>query len=538
MGKQKYCILCISIMIIFFSLSVNALSLEKTAYSGEMTTKIDHTKQMSILKNIDYKFIIKKIRRYVGTIFTLYTIFIALLIFMENKNPSKTVAWLLILFLVPVVGFVFYLFLGQNVRKKNIFKKKRHRDFESFHQIVDIQRQAIEDKNLFHNDESLVKKRLISLILNNAKTPFTVNNSSQVLTNGEQTFQSIMEALQKAKHHIHLEYFIIKDDQIGGMIKNILMDKARSGVKVRVIYDSVGSWRLTKSYLKEMRDANVEIHAFLPVYFPLLSRELNYRNHRKIIVIDGKVGFLGGINIGDEYLGKNQYFGFWRDTHLKIEGESVYSLQKIFIMDWLFVTKKNIDFNSSYFPKLNYYGEQLIQVAASGPDSDWESIMQAYFSIITSAEDRIWINTPYLVPDESIMMALKTAALSGIDVRIIIPSKPDHRMVFWASMGNVEGLLKAGVKIYQYMNGFIHAKILMVDGVAASIGTANLDIRSFQINFEVNAFIYDKDTVERLEEDFLVDIQDSQEIILEEHLKRSVISKVKEATGRLFSPLL
>ncbi len=486
----------------------------------------------------DFVMQLQKIKGFLGTIFTLYSIFIGILIFLENKNPSKTIAWLLVLFLLPVFGFFLYLFLGQNVRKKRIFKKKKNKDLMYFENLAHLQREAIIENGIFDNEVSFVKRRLISLILNNAKSPITANNRTTLLTNGEETFTSIIEELKKAKHHIHLEYFIIKDDEIGGVIKNILMDQARKGIEVRVIYDSVGSWRLSRRYLREMREAGVQIHAFLPVYFPLLSRELNYRNHRKIIVIDGKIGFLGGINIGDEYLGKNPYLGFWRDTHLKIEGESVYHLQKLFLSDWNFVTKQEIPFTRVYFPRLDYYGAQLVQIMSSGPDSDWESIMQAYFVIISSAEERIWINTPYLVPGESVMTALKTAALSGIDVRIIIPNKPDHITVFWASMGNVEELLRAGVKVYRYNKGFIHAKTLLADGIAASVGTANMDIRSFQINFEVNAFIYDHSIVEQMENDFLIDIADSEEILLEDYLKRPFLNKFKEAAGRLLSPLL
>ncbi|MFZ5966710.1 MAG: cardiolipin synthase [Bacillota bacterium] len=481
---------------------------------------------------------IKKLEGFLGVIFTLYTIFIAYVIFMENKNPSKTISWLLVLFLVPVIGFIFYLFLGHNFRKKNIFKKKRRRDFEYLTQVANIQRDAIKDEQLFQDDESFIRKKLISLILNNSSTPFTINNQSKVLTNGEETFEAIFHALRKAKHHIHLEYFIIKSDRIGNRLKDILVEKAKEGVEVRVIFDSVGSWRLSKAYIQELCEAGVEICGFLPVYFPLLSRELNYRNHRKIIVIDGSVGFLGGINIGDEYLDGSPQLGFWRDSHIQLVGEAVYSLQNIFIMDWYFVTKQQLELNQRYFPKLDYCGEQLIQIAASGPDSDWQSIMQAYFTIITSAEKRIWIDTPYLVPDESIMVALKVAALSGVDVRIILPSKPDHTTVYWASMSNIEELLQAGVKIYRYKNGFIHAKILIVDDAVASIGTANMDIRSFQINFEVNAFIYDKDIVTRMEKDFLVDFKDSEEVFLESYMKRPFLQKVKEATGRLFTPLL
>ncbi|MCG8541547.1 MAG: cardiolipin synthase, partial [Clostridia bacterium] len=229
--------------------------------------------------------------------------------------------------------------------------------------------------------------------------------------------------------------------------------------------------------------------------------------------------------------------GFWRDTHIKIEGEAIYSLQNTFLKDWNFVSNEMI-LDKEYYPKLQYYGEQLIQITSSGPDSDWESILQAYFTMISTAERRIWIETPYLVPDESILMALKTASLSGIDVRIILPSKPDHYLVYWASRSYIEELLRAGVKIYTYEKGFIHSKLLLVDGIGASIGTANLDIRSFSINFEVNAFIYDDELVKRLEDDFIMDIGDSKKIMLQEHIKRKIYIKFKEALGRLFSPLL
>ncbi|TCO71390.1 cardiolipin synthase [Marinisporobacter balticus] len=535
--NHKYSVwICIILILFLFTLQVNAISIEKLSPTKGALFKISPFTNIFLLEGFSIQ--LMSLKKYIGTVFTIYTFFIALLISMENKNPSKTIAWILILVLIPIVGFILYLFMGQNVRKKKIFKNKETRDFPYFEQIANIQKEAIKDNALFKDSESFVKKRLIHLILNSAKTPFTVNNQLNVLTNGNETFASIITSLKSARHHIHLEYFIIKEDHIGTIIKNLLMKKAREGIEVRVIYDSVGSWRLSKNYLQEMQNSGVEIHAFSPVVFPLLSRKLNYRNHRKIIVIDGKIGFLGGLNIGDEYLGKDPNLGFWRDSHLKVEGEAVYGVQNIFLMDWLFVSKQEIDFNHFYFPKLSYYGEQLIQITASGPYSDWESIMQAYFSTISSAEDRIWINTPYLVPGESIMMALKTAALSGVDVRIILPDKPDHQTVFWASMSNVEELLEAGVKVYRYKKGFIHAKVLLVDGVAASVGTANLDIRSFQINFEINAFIYEPSIIEDLERNFLIDVADSEEIQLEFYLKRPLLNKVKESISRLFSPLL
>ncbi len=269
---------------------------------------------------------------------------------------------------------------------------------------------------------------------------------------------------------------------------------------------------------------------------PVIRRELNYRNHRKILIVDGRVGFVGGLNIGDEYLGHHPQMGYWRDTHLMIKGEAVYSLQSYLLTDWEFVSKKLIE-GEIYYPRVGKSAEQIMQIAASGPDSDWMSILHSYFTMISTAEKRIWITTPYLVPEESLMMGLKTAALSGIDVRIIIPSKADHMMVYWASRAHIEELLEAGVRIYTYQKGFIHSKILLVDGIGASVGTANLDIRSLEINFEVSAFIYDKLVVNKLEIDFKNDLKDSLEINLEEYTKRSLWTKFMESFGRLVSPL-
>lgn len=484
-----------------------------------------------------YKTVFNKLGRFIGIFLTIYSVFIAAVIFLESKNPSKTVAWLLMLFIVPVVGFVLYILLGQNIRKKYKFRKKKYCDFKHLTANANTQKELLKETNVFKSNESHVKNRLINLLLKNSDSPFTVNNKTEILTDGIATYDSIIKALEKAEKHIHLEYYIIRCDNIGNKIRDILIEKARKGIEVRVIYDSVGCWRLSKKYISSLKEAGVMICAFYPTLIPVLSRELNYRNHRKIIVIDGKVGFLGGLNIGDEYLGRDPKLGYWRDTHMKIEGEAVYSLQNIFLKDWEFVSDNYIS-SKEYYPKLKYYGEELIQLTSSGPDSDWKSIMQAYFTMISNAVDRIWIVTPYLVPGESIKMALMAAALSGVDVRIIIPNKPDHLLVYWASRGNVEDLLKAGIKVYTYEKGFIHSKVLLVDGAAASVGSANLDIRSLEINFEVNSFIYDKKSIKRLESDFVNDLKNSKEMRLEEYEKRGILEKFKESVGVLFSPLV
>lgn len=471
-----------------------------------------------------------------GWLFTITGILIAVVIILENRNPTKTMAWLVVLIFLPIVGFILYIFFGQNYRKKRRFRYKesmelmesgwvRGRSFQQAHEhIVD--------------EEVAAKRNLIRLIVNNADAPFTVNNRVTLLNNGEQTFHEIMEALKHATHSIHMEYYILKHDEIGKKIQQLLIRKVQEGVRVRLIYDDVGSWRLSKHYVRTLREAGVEIHAFVPVIVPSLNRKVNYRNHRKIVVIDGLYGFMGGLNVGDEYLGKNKRFGFWRDTHLKLEGEAVYPLQSIFLHDWHFVTGEDIGQDSDYFPAHPDYGRSLVQIAASGPDSDWETIVQAYFLAIASAEEKIYITSPYFIPDESILLALKTAALSGVDVHLILPSRPDFYLVFWATMSYLEELLYAGVRVYLYEKGFIHSKILLIDRILASVGTANMDLRSFYLNFEVNAMIYDRQVAQRLEEDFLEDLRCSRELTYEEFASRPFSRKFKESLARLFSPML
>lgn len=474
-------------------------------------------------------------RTFVNWLFAFYILSVASIIFLENRDPSKTIAWLLVLFLVPIVGFVFYVMIGGNYSYRFRARLKKRRMQNRMSKAAGIQREIVDYIDLFSGQESYVNNRLLTLLLNNSESPFSINNKVEVLTNGDATYKAILDAIDRACDHIHMEYFIIRDDEIGRIFKEKLMAKSREGVAVRLIYDSVGCWKLPHRYLEDLRLAGVELAEFFPVAIPILSRELNYRNHRKIVVVDGVMGFVGGLNIGDEYLGKKS-LGFWRDTHIGIEGESCHNLQQIFLNDWADAAKTILD-ESTLFPKFHYCGESIMQITASGPDSDWQSILQAYFTMISTAEDRIWITTPYLVPESSLRMALKTAALCGKDVRIILPAKADHFFVYWASRDNFDDLLHAGVRIFTYEKGFIHSKVVLVDGVSASVGTANLDIRSLEINFEVNAFIYDKRVVVRLEEDFLEDLSSCKEVLLEERKRRPKREKVLESLGRLVSPL-
>lgn len=462
-------------------------------------------------------------------------VWIGLVIFLENNNPSRTMAWLLVLILLPVVGFFLYILFGRNYRKKRKAKAKILSDSDRMEKAAEIQSNLLEYIDLPNSDHP-GNRRLMQLLLKNAKAPFSLSNEVTVLTNGLSKFNRLFTCIKEAKDHIHLEYFIIKEDRIGNELRELLIQKSQEGVKVRLVFDDVGSLELSRKYINGLKSAGVEVYSFFKVPIPLFSRDLNYRNHRKIVVIDGEIGFVGGLNIGDEYIGNSEKFDFWRDTHLEIKGEAVYALQTIFLNDWNYVAGQEVQ-GVRYYPEIKVSNKSLVQIAASGPDSEWKSILQAFYKMIANASQKIWITTPYLVPEESILMGLKTAALSGIDVKIIIPSQPDHFFVYWASQANIQQLLEAGVKIYQYKNGFIHSKIMIVDKLVATVGTANLDIRSMEINFEVNAFLYDVDVISRLEEDFIQDLEDSTVFELAIFKQRKFHRKFLEAMGRLVSPL-
>ena len=360
-------------------------------------------------------------------------IIVSINIILQNRDPAKTMAWLLIFILLPGVGLVIYAVLGRNIRKRKIFKTQKlatnikennlFKNMESIEELVELEQRAINDNNLIKDEYyEGIKKKVISLLLNTGKFPFTTNNNVKVFIDGNEKFESLLKDIEQAKEHIHLEYFIIKNSDIGIKLKELLIKKANEGVSIKILYDDVGCWRFWfhRKFFQDMKDEGIEIVPFLPAKFPIIGGKINYRNHRKIAIIDGHIGYTGGINIGDEYMGKNKKFGYWRDTHIRIEGSSVYMLQMVFLIDWYYTTQKE-SFDEQYFPKLSHMGNSMIQVVATGPDSDWEAIHYAYFSAICNAKERVYIETPYFIPDESLLRALKSAALSGVDVRIIFP---------------------------------------------------------------------------------------------------------------------
>jgi cardiolipin synthase len=470
-------------------------------------------------------------------IYFITVTFTVILVIQQKGDPLKTISWLLVILLLPFVGIILYFFFGKNYRKEKIFSRKGLSDVEHIKELSLAQFNNLPVIDFIKNEKLHSKINIMRLLLNNSKSLVTHKNKVAALQNGRATFDSIIEAIENAKHHVHLEYYIIENDHIGNLIRKLLIKKAGEGVEIRFIFDDVGCWSLPKHFVDSMSDAGIDIYSFLPVRFPTLTNKINYRNHRKIVVIDGSIGFLGGLNIADRYLQGIENMGIWRDTHLRLEGEVVNSLQAIFLADWYFVSDEVIK-GDKYFPETSIQENHLVQVTASGPDSDWASIMQAYFAAISSAQSSIYICTPYFMPNESILTALKTASLSGLDVRILLPDRSDSKVVFWSSRSYVSELLDAGIKIYFYLKGFPHSKLLLVDSVLCSVGTANLDIRSFDQNFEVSALIYDEEITCELQQSYLNDLQNSREITSDIWEKRPKFEQVKEAVARIFSPLL
>lgn len=470
-------------------------------------------------------------------------------ILLENRDPSKTLLWVMMFFLLPGVGIFMYLLSGRNIRKHKLFKasrknekiNKRHlfHNLEVSKNITRRQRAKIIDGELLGENWSSEKERVVKLLLKMGKFPYTTNNKVELYKNGREKFYKLLMDMENAKEHIHLEYFIIKDSNIGQKIKNILIKKAKEGVEVRVLYDDFACWRfkIHRKFLRELKDAGVQVAAFLPTKLPTLGGQMNYRNHRKIAVIDGVIGYTGGINIGDEYMGENEKFGYWRDSHMRIEGVATHMLQMIFLIDW-YLTTGEINSDMKYTPKIPPKGKVALQVVGSGPDSTWEEIHYAFFSAISMAKKRVYIETPYFIPDESLLKAIETASLSGVDVRIIFPKVIDHFIVNIASYSYFEDILKAGGRVFLYKKGFIHSKVVIVDDEVASLGSSNMDLRSFMLNFEVNAFIFDTDVIEDLADQFYEDQDASEELIMENFRTRNLFVRLAESISRLFSPLL
>ncbi len=466
-------------------------------------------------------------------------ILIVLLVFFERKEPKIVWAWMLVLYFMPILGFVLYLLVGQNYKKKRMFRLKEVEDELKY--AIRKQEEILEEPMPRVLDKSM--ERFDSLIyynLNAADAVFTVDNDVDLLTDGKALFGDLASEIENAREYIHILSYIIKRDEVFEALEKDLERKVLEGVEVRILVDAMGGRTLHREDFARLRDKGIEVEEFFPAVLGKLQPRFNYRNHRKIIVIDGRIGYVGGFNIGREYLGWDKKMGYWRDTHLKLRGSSVISLNLRFILDWNYAAKDNLfEVHKFFMPKEeDYVGEVPIQIISSGPDSRWQNIRNNYLRLFNMARRNIYIQTPYFIPDETILQSLRMAALSGVDVRIMIPCKPDHPFVYWATYSYIGDMLEAGARCYTYDKGFLHAKGVVVDGMVSCCGTANMDIRSFKLNFEVNATIYDKITASRMEEVFRLDLEDCTEITKESYGKRGLYIRFREQFSRLLSPVL
>jgi cardiolipin synthase len=462
-------------------------------------------------------------------------LWMSLLIIFEKREPIKKVYWLALLILYPLLAIIFYFLFGRKFKiSKWITRRKGYRSKVS----------SSIDKVLLDDVMKEAKKehiRFTNLAFNIGNTPISFQTNSTILKNGEETYREIFKQIEQAKSHIYLEFYIVRSDRIGNKLKDLLIRKAKEGVQVKFIIDGVGSVLLSRSYLKELRKHGVKIEYFFPLLSSFLQGTLNFRDHRKIVIVDRKVGFIGGINIGDEYLGQSK-FQHWRDTNIKIEFEAVEYLENIFLNNWRFLTNENVEIEKDnkiiFTEHIKQNNKGYVHIVSSGPHHERELIKNLFFSMITSATESICISSPYFIPDKDILNALKIASQSGVSVKIILPSSPDHQLTFWASRSYFMELMSAGVEIYLYRKGFIHSKFVIVDKELASIGSANMDMRSFLINFEVNAFLYKTESISTLVQDFKNDLLDSSRVKRNRFRKRSYKHRFYEACSRLFGPFL
>lgn len=466
---------------------------------------------------------------YVATIISAMTA-----VLMDNRQPAKTVAWLLVLLFIPLIGIVLYYFFGQNTRKEKYISQRSldqltKRSMLSFVEQRDLQ--------LPEKYNTLIRQ----FTQQNWALPFK-NNSVEIFTDGFSFFTSLLKAIGQAQHHIHLSTYIIDDDPLGRLIADALIDRAKQGVEVRLIYDDVGCWRVPNSFFERMRAGGVDVHAFMPVHFPAFTSKVNYRNHRKLCIIDGELGFIGGMNIAMRYLrGTNR--SAWRDTHLLVRGGAVYGIQRAFLVDWYFVDRTLVSGEKYYpehlTPNTQHPTPNLAQVVTSSPIAEWPDIMQGYVRILLEAKQYVYMETPYFLPTEPILFAMRTAALAGVDVRLMVPAHPDARLLEWASRSYLVETLAAGVKVYLYEAGFNHSKILVADDSLCTCGSTNIDFRSFENNFEANIFFYDETMAMRMKKVFLDD-QEHCSLVDEQTYarRRPFVHRLWESLIRLLSPLL
>ncbi|KRL74403.1 cardiolipin synthetase [Ligilactobacillus saerimneri DSM 16049] len=466
-------------------------------------------------------------------------------VFWEKKDIAVIWAWLLVLILLPGVGFILYLFVGKGINSSKIFDLKEQERL-GINQLAELQKEQWEKNRLIFAGEKISagNMELPRLFLDIDQAILTEHNYVEILTDGTEKFKVLLDDIRHAQNHVHIEYYTFYNDQIGNQVRAALEEVARRGVEVRVIYDSFGSRGTTHQFFKRLEALGGRAEPFFGTKkAPIHSPRLNYRDHRKIVVIDGRIGYIGGFNIGDQYLGRKPKFGYWRDTHLRVQGNAVIALQSRFLMDWNATVKntrhnQQVSYQDQYFPLISNVGHTSMQIVSSGPDSEKEAIKLGYFKMINNARKYIYIQTPYLIPDDAIIEALMVAQMSGVEVRIMIPAFPDHPFVYRATEYYAKHLTDLGIKVYKYHHGFLHAKTVVVDDQVASVGSANLDFRSFKLNFEANAFLYGEQFAHQLKTIFEKDQEQAVLLTPEYFAKQSWWRKFKQEFSRLLSPIL
>lgn len=462
----------------------------------------------------------------------------AFMIFKEKRSTNSIIAWILILYLAPYVGFIVFILIGRKMNNANMFGFK-NAELNTFKSYLNKN----EEKNKY-NKESLYEKNKDMILALEAMdySPYRNDNNVSMYSDGKLFFNELLESLKKAKKSINIEFYIFKNDDIGTKILNVLEEKAKEGVEVRLLYDSVGSRLLNRNVLNKLINEGVKVGEFFPSWLKFININMNFRNHRKIVVIDNNVGFVGGFNVGDEYLGKDSKFGYWRDTHIKFTGSAVNDLNLRFLADWRYATKEEVSLEEIFEANEENSNSNNVgmQIVSSGPNlSDKYEIKMAYLKMIQKAKKYLYIQSPYLIIDNSISDSLKLAAASGVDVKIMIPGKGDHPFVYWANLVYAGDLIKEGIRVFHYdKNAFLHAKTVVIDDEVCSIGTANMDTRSFELNFEVSSFIYSEKIAKEQKYEFENDMKKCEELTLEKYQNRSRIVKIKESLSRLFSDVL
>ena len=461
------------------------------------------------------------------------------ILFFERKTASSAWAWILVLFFIPVLGFVLYLLFGKPLRKERLNRPAAYEN-PDFMERLNRQRDDLRSGR-FTPPSPLAAEWLDLIQMNAARTdaPLSTAGNIRIFNDGKRKFDALFEDIQQAQSHIHLQYFILNDDDLGRRLVSLLTEKAQQGVKVLFLYDALGSSSLPKRFFDEFEKAGGKTAAFLPAMLASINPRFNHRNHRKLAVLDGTVGYIGGFNVGDEYIGEKKEFGYWRDTHLRLEGNIVHSLQNRFFIDWNQAAERYpMKYQETYFPDIGEATGAAMQIVASGPLEMREDIKNGYLKMIHHARKSIFLQTPYFIPDKSIMDALRTASLGGVDVQLMIPHQADHLFVHSATLAFARELLEDGVKVYSYKNGFLHAKTLVVDGQACSVGSANMDVRSFALNFELNAFVYDAQPAAEMAEFFRHDRKLSVELTEAYFKEQHWVEKAKQDIAKLVSPIL